>query len=186
MLDLRALVWGKDVGFAAGASLPPQNVSTWMTAWALGWHFLKTPQSSIPQRMFVHSFEAKWFYWGQISSLPWQCTEAPVWPQWEPEFDHLSSFFWWNCGSPDAGMRVKSTVVSFLSHGEQYPELTQRHSSVLTFQGKAKKKKNRKWKFEACLREPWWKWLPGYVWPRRSALAAIIIRPASNRSFSEA
>lgn len=30
--------------------------STWTTAWALGWHFLKTPQSSIPQGMSVHSF----------------------------------------------------------------------------------------------------------------------------------
>lgn len=152
LLDLRAHVRGEDVAFAVWASLSPQNVPTWMTAWAL--------RMALPQNPTVlDSAETIGaFIWGEVILLSPILNPALTMYQgsrltlMSPGTGLFKQLLVKLCKS--WGRRPGEANSGLLSFRQQYPELTQRRRSVSSCQGKAMKKRSRKWKCEECLREP--------------------------------
>lgn len=64
MLDLHSHVWGKDVVLQSEHLFLPKmkRVTTLMTAWAWGWHFLKPHNPVSPEKVCT-------FIWGEVISL---------------------------------------------------------------------------------------------------------------------
>lgn len=67
MLDLHSHVWGKDVVLQSEHLFLPKmkSVTTLMTAWAWGWHFLK-PHNPVSPKEGPH-IHLRWSYFFEFS-----------------------------------------------------------------------------------------------------------------------